>query len=97
MSHFSIGPSATSNQACRPGLSTEIESDLHALADLEACYEVDRERLMLWPDPEGIKQAFLEQLQARHAWERQPLIQRLAYLQRTTTTARMLSSLFSVH
>lgn len=77
--------------------SPEIETALEALSALERRYLADRERLMRWPDPEGIKEAFLEQLEARHARERQPLIQRLAYLQRTATTARMLGSLVTVH
>ncbi len=97
MSRASVGASATPIRAYRPDLSPEIESALDALADLETRYEADRERLQLSSDPEGVKEALLKQLEARHARDRQPLIQRLAYLQRTSTTAKLLGSLTSVH
>lgn len=88
---------ASLGQAYPVDLSLEIESTLEELADLESRYEADRERLRRWPDPERVKQAFLEQLEARHDRDRQPLIQKLADLQRAMTTARMFGSLASVH
>lgn len=97
MPHPSLISSLPLTRDYRPGLTLEIEATLQALTDLEARYEKDRERLMAWPDPNGVKEAFLEQREARHARERQPLIQRLAYLQRTATTAKLLGQIASVH
>ena len=97
MPHPSFNSSPTHIRGYRPGLRLEIETILEALAGLEARYEEDRERLMAWPDPRGVKEAFLEQRDARHARERQPLIQRLAYLQRMATTTKLLGQIASLH
>lgn len=97
MSQNAVAASAGASQAHPMDLPPEIGAALEALTALERRYRTDRERLLRWPDPEGIKEAFLEQLEARHARERQPLIQKLAHLQRTATTARLLGSLATVH
>ena len=97
MPRADISTSASQGQAYPVDLSSEIEVTLEELADLESRYTADRERFRLWPDPEGVKEAFLEQLEVRHARDRQPLIQKLADLQREMTTARMFGLLVSVH
>jgi hypothetical protein len=69
---------------------------LTALADVEACYENDRECLKGWSGPEAIRMRFVEQLNARHARAREPLVQRLADLHQQITTASMIQSLRSL-
>jgi hypothetical protein len=66
---------------------------LAALSEVEAAYESDRECLEGWIGPEAIRMRFIEQLDARHAKAREPLVQRLAYLHQQITTAAMLQSL----
>ena len=76
--------------------STEIQRALAALADVEACYENDRECLKGWSGPETIRMRFIEQLDARHVRAREPLVQRLADLHQQITTAALLQSLRSL-
>jgi hypothetical protein len=66
---------------------------LAALSEVEANYESDRECLKGWSGSEAIKVRFVEQLEARHAEAREPLVQRLADLHQQITTASMIQSL----
>jgi hypothetical protein len=66
---------------------------LAALSEVEACYESDRECLKGWSGPDAIRVRFIEQLDARHAEEREPLVQRLADLHQRITTASMFQRL----
>ena len=95
MSHAPVHEPAALSPPDPGTLSTEIQRVLTALADVEACYENDRECLKGWSVPEAIRMRFIEQLDARHAKAREPLVQRLAGLHQQITTAAMLQSLRS--
>jgi hypothetical protein len=95
MSYAPVHEPATLSPPDPRTLSTEIQRVLTALADVEACYENDRECLKGWSGPEAIRMRFIEQLDARHARAREPLVQRLANLHQQITTAAMLQSLRS--
>lgn len=74
-------PVPVTQASCYPDtLLAELQSALAALADLEAQYETDRERLQAWAGPDTIKQKFAAQLEERHQREREPYVQRLADL-----------------
>ena len=88
-------PAALSQPDCG-ALTTEIQRVLTALSEVEACYESDRECLKRWSGPDAIRVRFIEQLDARHAKAREPLVQRLANLHQQITTAAMLQSLRSL-
>ncbi|MBM6581226.1 hypothetical protein ILT44_13605 [Microvirga sp. BT689] len=83
------------SQPDRGALTTEIQRVLAALSEVEARYESDRECLKGWSGPYAIRVRFVEHLEAHHAQERQPLVQRLADLHQQITTAAMLQSLRS--
>jgi hypothetical protein len=74
-------------------LTAEIQRVLAVLSEVEACYESDRECLKGWSGPEAIRMRLSEHLEAHHAQEREPLVQRLAELHQQITTASMLESL----
>ena len=80
-------------QADRGVLPPEIQRVLAALSEVEACYESDRECLKGWAGPEAIRARFVEQLDARHAEAREPLVQRLADLHQQITMASIIQSL----
>jgi hypothetical protein len=85
---------ATLSQPDPGALTAEIQRVLAALSEVEACYESDRDCLKVWFGPEAIRARFVEQLDARHARAREPLIQRLADLHQQITTASMFQRLF---
>ena len=97
MSHAPVREPAALSPPDPGTLSTEIQRVLTALADVEACYENDRECLKGWSGPEAIRVRFMERLDARHAQEREPLVQRLAELHQQITTASMIQSLRNSH
>jgi hypothetical protein len=74
-------------------LTPEIHSTLQALADVETRYSVERNRLEQGSGPQAVKARLLAQLEARHARERQPLVQRLADLQQQMTSAKMFAAI----
>jgi hypothetical protein len=61
-------------------LTSEFQTTLAALADVEVQYKMDRDRLEAWEGPEAIKQRFSAQLEERHQREREPYVQRLTDL-----------------
>src|SRR4051812_43565893 len=75
------------------GLGPEIRRALAVLAEVEARYERDRESLVAWQGPNALKRRCLDQLETRHAREREPVVQRLAQLHQQMTTASMLQNL----
>jgi hypothetical protein len=85
-------PAALSQPDCGV-LTAEIQRVLAALSEVEACYESDRDCLKGWSGPEAIKVRFVEQLDARHAEAREPLVQRLADLHQQITMASIIQSL----
>jgi hypothetical protein len=87
---------AALSQPDRSALTAEIQRVLAALSEVEACYESDQDCLKGWSGPEAIRMRFIEQLDARHARAREPLVQRLANLHQQITTAAMLQSLRSL-
>jgi hypothetical protein len=88
-------PAALSRPDCG-ALTTEMQRVLATLSEVEASYKSDRECLKGWTGPEAIRVRFIEQLDARHAEAREPLVQRLANLHQQITTAAMLQSLRSL-
>ncbi len=74
-------------------LTPEIHSTLRALADVETRYSAERNSLEQWLGPRALKEHLLGQLEARHARERQPLVQRLADLQQQATSAKMFAEI----
>ncbi len=85
-------PAALSRPDCG-AMTTEMQWVLAALSEVEACYESDRECLKGWTGSEAIRVRFIEQLEARHAKAREPLVQRLADLHQQITTASLIQSL----
>jgi hypothetical protein len=77
----------------RGALTAEIQRVLAALSEVEACYERDRDCLKGWAGPEAIRARFVEQLDARHAEAREPLVQRLANLHQQITMVSIIQSL----
>jgi hypothetical protein len=93
MSLTSVDGTEASDRVGSADLTPEIRSTLQILADLEARYGAERDSLRRWPGPSAVKDRLLAQLERRHARERQPLVQRLAGLQREMTTARMFAGM----
>jgi hypothetical protein len=87
-------PAALSPPDCG-ALTAEIQHVLAVLSEVEACYESDRECLKGWSGPDAIRVRFVEQLEAHHAQEREPLVQRLADLHQQITMASMFQRLHS--
>ncbi len=90
MSRILANKAAALSHPNRGALTAEIQRVLAVLSEVEACYESDRECLKGWFGPEAIKVRLVEQLDAHHAQEREPLVQRLADLQQQITTASMI-------
>jgi hypothetical protein len=64
-----------------PGdLTPEMQRTLATLADVEHRFEADRECLAGWVGPEAVRQKLTTRLEASHARQREPLVQRLAEL-----------------
>jgi hypothetical protein len=74
-------------------LGPEIQRALAALADVETRYEVECEQVDRWSGPMAWKDRVRAGIEARHMRERQPLVQRLADLQREMTAALMFKRL----
>jgi hypothetical protein len=66
-------------------LTPDIQHALATLADVETRFEIDRERLRGLSGPEGWKDRVRAAIEARYRREREPLVQRLADLQRELT------------
>jgi hypothetical protein len=97
MSRAPVHEPAALSQADRSTLPPEIRLILAALSEVEARYEGERECLKGWSVPEAIRVRFIEQLEARHAKAREPLVQRLADLHQQITPASMIQSLRNSH
>jgi hypothetical protein len=95
MSRIPANEPAALSQSDRGALTAEIQRVLALLSEVEACYESDRECLTGWSGPEAIRARLVAHLDAHHAQERQPLIERLANLHQQITTASMFRHLRS--
>jgi hypothetical protein len=97
MSPVGVGASVppTHTRVDAGDLTPEIQSALAALADVETRYEVDRAQMDRLTGPAAWKARLRAGIEARHMRERQPLVQRLADLQREMTSALMFSRLSS--
>jgi hypothetical protein len=95
MSRAPVHEPAAQSQADRGALPPEIQEVLAALSEVEARYESELECLKGWSGPDAIRVRFIEQLEARHAEAREPLVQLLADLHQQITTAAMLQNLRS--
>ncbi|MBL0403809.1 hypothetical protein JKG68_07525 [Microvirga aerilata] len=96
MSRIPVNKTAALSQSDCGALTTETQRVLAVLSEVEACYESDRECLKGWSGPEAIKVRLVEHLDAHHAQEREPLVQRLADLHQQITTASMIQRLRSL-
>jgi hypothetical protein len=67
-------------------LEPALQDTLAVLANIDAHYDEERERLELWSGPESVKERLTRQLEEAHREERQPHVQRLAELHRRWTT-----------
>jgi hypothetical protein len=74
-------------------LTPDIQDTLARLAEVELLFEADRECLAGWVGPEAIRQRLTADLEAHHARQREPLVQRLAELYQQHTTAAMVRRL----
>jgi hypothetical protein len=63
-------------------LLPDIQNALAALADLEAAYEVERDRLERWNGPSAAKERLATLLAERHRAERERHMEQLTDLQR---------------
>jgi hypothetical protein len=69
-----------------PGdLTPDIQRAQATLADVETPFEIDRKRLSELSGPEGWNKRVRAALEARYRRDREPLVQRLADLQREMT------------
>jgi hypothetical protein len=59
-----------------------LQSTLAALADVETRYEIARDGLEDWSGPDEVKQRLIAELEAGWQRERDPVVLRLAELQR---------------
>ena len=57
-----------------------LQDTLALLANIDAHYDAERERLDLWPGPESVKARLAAQLADAHRQEREPHAKRLAEL-----------------
>jgi hypothetical protein len=96
MSRIPASKAAALSHPDRGALTAEIQRVLAVLSEVEACYKSDRECLKGWSGPYAIRARFIEQLDARHAEARKPLVQRLAQLQQQITTALLIQRLGSM-
>ena len=67
-------------------LEPALQHTLGVLANIDAHYEGERERLELWSGPESVKARLSAELEDAHRQEREPLVKRLADLHRRWTT-----------
>ena len=95
MSGAPVHEPAAQSQADRGALPPEIQQVLAALSEVEERYESELECLKGWSGPDAIRVRFIEQLDARHAEAREPLVQLLANLHQQISTAAMLQGLRS--
>jgi hypothetical protein len=70
-----------------------IQDTLSALANIEARYQYERERLERRSGPEGVKTRWQQELEERHRKERELLVQHLAELHQHTMTLTMFRQL----
>lgn len=84
-------------KADQSDLTSALHTTLANLSEVEARYESDRECLTEWPGPDAAKERLLDLLVARHAREREPIVQLLAELHQQITMAAMFRNLHSAH
>jgi hypothetical protein len=67
-------------------LEPALQDTLAVLANIDAHYDEERERLGLWSGPDSTKERLSRELEDAHREERAPHVQRLAELHRRWTT-----------
>jgi hypothetical protein len=97
MLRTSVNQSTPRSNPIPDDLTSQIQAALVALADLETRYQMDRDALLEWTGPGALKRRFVDQLEAHHAREQEPLVQRLAALHQHMTTAAMFRDLHVTH
>ncbi len=74
---------ASSGPAIYPDdIQPVLQDTLAVLADIDAHYDSERERLEAWLGPESVKRRLASELAEAHRQEREPYVQRLAELHR---------------
>ena len=61
-------------------LEPALQDTLALLANIDAHYDAERERLDHWPGPDSVKARLSAQLAEAHRQEREPYVKRLAEL-----------------
>jgi hypothetical protein len=61
-------------------LEPALQDTLALLANIDAHYDAERERLDVWPGPDSVKARLAAQLVDAHRQEREPYVKRLAEL-----------------
>jgi hypothetical protein len=61
-------------------LEPALQDTLAILANIDAHYDAERERLDLWPGPDSVKARLAGQLAEAHRQEREPHVKHLAEL-----------------
>jgi hypothetical protein len=70
-------------------LEPALQDALAILANIDAHYDSERERLDQWVGPHSVKERLRAQLAEVHRQEREPHVQRLAELHQRWTTMRL--------
>jgi len=70
-------------------LTPEMQRILVTLADVEDRFEADRECLAGWVGPEAVRRKLTASLEASHARQREPLVQRLAEIHQRQMASMM--------
>ena len=74
---------ASSGPAIYPDdIQPVLQDTLAVLADIDAHFDGERERLEAWPGPDGVKRRLAAELAEAHRHEREPHVQVLVDLQR---------------
>jgi len=55
-------------------LLLRLQGTLAILADIEICYEIERDRLESWSGPKAVKERLLAELEQRHRANREGLV-----------------------
>jgi len=58
-----------------------LQSTLASLADVDVRYEIERDYLEGWPEPDEVKARLMAALEARWQRDREPIVQRLTRLE----------------
>ncbi len=78
-------------------LEPALQDALALLANIDAHYDAERERLDHWLGPDSVKARLSAQLAEAHRQEREPYVQRLAELHQRMMSLTMFRNLRTLH